>query len=665
MCGSDYNPATMKTTIQIVTDHPTVRFAAKELSHHLRLATGKSATLLRGLGEPGRAGVTFTLGVCEDAGIGRPRGVADDNDWVRIKPVEGGYVLTGSNPRSVLFAVYRYLRELGFRWLRPGSRGVVVPKVRSAVLRGVDVDEKASYKYRTICIEGSCSEQHVLDLIDWQAKQMMNGYFIQFHLGSVFFMRWYAHKGSPYMKPEKMTEAGLTKVAARLEDAIRLRGMNFERMGHGWTCAAMGISGEQGWDRAVDNTVPPDKVDWLAQVNGKKELWGGVAVNTNLNYGNPQVRHAVTDAIVKYAGEHREVNLLHFWLADGSNNHDERPESLNGRPSDYFVDMLNTLDEKLTAAGLATRIVFLIYVDTLWAPVRTTIKNQDRFIIMFAPITRTFLRSFVEPDPTDEKTTEFVRNKLTMPKSAAVNIKYLNDWQKQFKGDGFDFDYHMIWACYYDPNMFTMGRTLHKDIQGLAKIGLHGMNNCQVQRMSFPHNLLMDVAARTLWDRKLSFQQIVDETFTDAFGKDGGAVADVLDGMSKFWLPFFEATYIPDADRKRIAQGQRHMPRLVERNDELRGLVRRNLGRSHGAVKWSWRYLDAYVKLLDLLLPAFESYLKAEPTFRAKLDKAIDYIWKTEKNLHPALDAHMLVGVLGWRTHELEDWLKRNPQGLG
>ena len=32
-----------------------------------------------------------------------------------------GYLLTGSNPRSVLFAVYRYLHAAGFRWVRPGA----------------------------------------------------------------------------------------------------------------------------------------------------------------------------------------------------------------------------------------------------------------------------------------------------------------------------------------------------------------------------------------------------------------------------------------------------------------------------------------------------------------------------------------------------------------
>ncbi len=215
--------------------------------------------------------------------------------------------MAGSNPRSVLFAVYRYLRELGFRWLRPGKRGEVVPKLRSIVLKGADINETASYRYRTITIEGACSFEHVRDLIDWMAKQQMNGYFIQFHLGTIFFKRWYEHRGSKNLKPESLDQKKLEAGVAGIVREIEKRGMNFERMGHGWTCAALGISGEVGWDVSKSDDVPEEKREWLAQITGKCELFGGITLNTNLNYGNPQVRETMTDAIVEYASENREV----------------------------------------------------------------------------------------------------------------------------------------------------------------------------------------------------------------------------------------------------------------------------------------------------------------------------------------------------------------------
>ena len=52
--------------------------------------------------------------------------------------------------------------------------------------------------------------------------------------------------------------------------------------------------------------------------------------------------------------------------------------------------LLNEIDERLTALGLDTRLAFLIYFELLWPPVTQHLKNPDRFILMFAPITRTY-----------------------------------------------------------------------------------------------------------------------------------------------------------------------------------------------------------------------------------------------------------------------------------
>ena len=101
-----------------------------------------------------------------------------------------------------------------------------------------------------------------------------------------------------------------------------------------------------------------------------------------------------------------------------------------------------------------------------------------------------------------------------------------------FKGLGFDFDYHLTWACYFDLAMFTLASVLHRDIRGLADIGLQGLNSCQNQRQSFPHNLGMDVMARTLWNKRQSFARIVKDTFADAYGRDAMAAV----ALCKRWV---------------------------------------------------------------------------------------------------------------------------------
>ena len=66
------------------------------------------------------------------------------------------------------------------------------------------------------------------------------------------------------------------------------------------------------------------------------------------------------------------------------------------RPSDWYMMIMNEVDEKLEAAGLDTRIVFISYVDTLWGPEKFAIKNPKRFSLLYAPISRSYCSSFNE-----------------------------------------------------------------------------------------------------------------------------------------------------------------------------------------------------------------------------------------------------------------------------
>jgi hypothetical protein len=206
---------------------------------------------------------------------------------------------------------------------------------------------------------------------------------------------------------------------------MKKRGMIFHGVGHGWTCEPFGIPG-LGWDDQIYH-VPPESVQYLAMVNGKRELWHGVPLNTNLCYSNQIVRDLVTDEIVKYAEDHSATDILHFWLADGSNNNCECDECIKQRPSDFYVQMLNELDAKLTAKGISTKVVFLIYVDLLWPPISNRIENPDRFILMFAPITRTYSESF-KPGDTLPEIPSYERNKLEFPKDVDKSVAFLKAW---------------------------------------------------------------------------------------------------------------------------------------------------------------------------------------------------------------------------------------------
>ena len=114
----------------------------------------------------------------------------DDSIYINVKNMAG--IITGCNPRAVLIAVYRFLRELGVAWVRPTDDGEIIPEYRITSLN-VEVQEKASYRHRAICIEGDVSYEHVLNMIKWIPRVGMSGYFFQFFIPFRFMDRWYTH----------------------------------------------------------------------------------------------------------------------------------------------------------------------------------------------------------------------------------------------------------------------------------------------------------------------------------------------------------------------------------------------------------------------------------------------------------------------------------------
>jgi len=66
------------------------------------------------------------------------------DDEILIDVKNGSGIVTGANPRAVLIAVYRFLYELGCRWIRPGDDGEVFPerKLCSSIIFGKGVPFK-------------------------------------------------------------------------------------------------------------------------------------------------------------------------------------------------------------------------------------------------------------------------------------------------------------------------------------------------------------------------------------------------------------------------------------------------------------------------------------------------------------------------------------------
>ena len=226
------------------------------------------------------------------------------NDAIRIDVKNAQGVISGNSPRAVLIAAYRFVTELGCSFLFPGKDGELIPSRRFARADfTVSVNETASYRHRSVCIEGAVSYDHVANMIDYLPKVGMNGYFMQFHTPSTFFTRFYNENPNPHLDVSPITDDDVTHMWESLEEEIFLRGLDYHATGHGWTCEPFGIHAT-GWYEQKDEEMPPEALAVMAELNGHRGLYKGVALNTNLCYSNPIVREKMNDAIVDYCRKH-------------------------------------------------------------------------------------------------------------------------------------------------------------------------------------------------------------------------------------------------------------------------------------------------------------------------------------------------------------------------
>lgn len=618
-------------------DTETLNFSAEELKRYIEKIDKKKVSVETSSYEPSLEDVIY-LGTLEEFSLDTPR-VEDANfdDGIHIDFHSNRGIIAGTNDRSILLGVYRFLREIGCRWIRPGKDGEIIPQKDISSV-DINIVEKASYRHRGICIEGAVSYENVYDIIDWAPKVGFNSYFIQFREAFTFFDRWYSHINNPLKEKEPFTVEKAREFVGSLAKEIKKRGLLYHAVGHGWTCEPFGIPG-LGWDR-YEGEIPEDYIKYTAEINGKRGLWEGIPLNTNLCYSNPKVREIITDSIVEYLENHPEMDLLHFWLADGSNNQCECEDCKKALPSDFYVMMLNELDRKLSSKGIDAKIVFLLYVDLLWPPEKERIENPDRFIMMFAPITRSYNDTF-KPIDTSLNIPEYRRNKLIFPKNIEENLAFLREWQKIFKGDSFDFDYHLMWAHYADPGYMKIAKVIYEDIKNLKTIGLNGLISCQIQRVFFPTGFPMYVMASTLWNDTVSFEDLANDYFTSAYGSDGSIVRDYLNKMSLLFEPLSLIRERPPSPS--------FLENLVKIKDilnEIEPTIKRNLSLKPEALSKSWLYLDYHRKMEDKFSVILEALFKGNKDYAMKAWEELKLMLQKEEDvLQPVFDLFEFISI--------------------
>jgi len=603
-----------------------VDFAAEELRKYLRMMMPEIGEVRIAYAPDAEGG--FRLGLMQDLGLDTSdvEDVGED-DIIYIDCSAEGGVIAGDNPCAALIAVYEYLRHNGCRWLMPGVDGEYIPMKDVEPVR---LRHKPSCRYRAHCWEGAVFQEAILDMIDFAPKVGMSSFMLEHADVNWYYEHYYLHlENRANREPEHISKKTATQWKRAAESEIAKRGLRFHNIGHGWTSDP--FSGD--WD---------NNKKYLAELGGKRDFFGGAPVYTNFCMSNREARKIVVDYFVDYCRRHGNTDFMHVWLADMSKNHCECAECRKKTPSDWYVVLLNEMDAALTEAGLDTKIVFIVYVDTTWAPLTERFNNPGRFSMMLAPIGRKYTETLPEKPTEGLSIKPFMLNAMELPGTLEENILYYKEWLKVFPKEGFVFEYHFWRHLFTDPSGIYMARRVHEDVKAYKRVGINGVIEDGTQRPFFPNGFAFYTYARTLYDTSLTFEEIAEDYFSCAYGEDWrefyGYLCELGDAFDMRYMqgemstaPDFSAYYNPE-----VAKKLERVPGITERG---RALMRTHYDNEDRVRTVSSRLIGYHADYCDLIAAAFKAKALGEEDEAVRLiDLAANEFGKREAYIEKYFD---------------------------
>lgn len=621
----------------------TIIYAAEELAKYLNMMDGTSAELI----DFGNADIK--LGLFSDLGLSDD----DVNDAMLDDVVEveicgkKGYI-SGSNERSVLMGVYTYLKSAGCRWVRPGDAGEYIPK-KDMSSHSCSYRKKADYPFRGQCIEGAISFEHVRDTILWLPKINMNLFMIEQIVPYNYMSRWYRHLSNTKWQEEEPPYEQYCEWCLALEHTIKKCGLQFHAMGHGALNEPFGIrhmiSG-QPYD------IPEETKKAFALVKGKRELYKNSPFFTQLCMSREWVQDKVVNWLADYLEEKPYIDFLHFWLADSTNNHCECEDCVKHTPSDLYVQMLNKLDALLTERGNPAKIIFIMYTDTLWAPVKEKLNNPRRFIMTTACHSNNGYSN--EHAPEMQK---WERNNYKASNALPHVLNFVDGWKRAFDGPKFLYEYYLYTSHFADPGYMFLSRRIANNVKKLHLTGFDGIMSDQTQRAYFPTALPDTVVGEFLFDTSLDIEAFIDGYINDCYGEDAPLAKQYLETLSSVFeydsinarkSIVAEDTGATDVLAKKAAifgdeaLGDR-IADTANMIDEFADVVKKNLLSAKDKCHIeSWKLLSyhgEYCKYFAKIL--FAMSRKDEAGAREKLAEAVDFLSGIEREIHPYFDLHL------------------------
>jgi hypothetical protein len=363
------------------------------------------------------------------------------------------------------------------------------------------------------------------------------------------------------------------------------------------------------------------------------------------------VRKNLVDWLVSYIEKKPYIDLLHVWLGDAVNNHCECEECLKKSPTDHYIILLNELDAALSAKRINTKIVFIMYTDTLWPPKLERFINPDRFILTTA-VGKSLSHTFKQKPDLIDLPKQDIRN---YPGSfgLAGAISFLEAWKPYFSGEAFVYEYYLYTKHFADPGYTLMARYMATDAKNVKSLGFDGIMSDQTQRSFFPNGLPLSMLGEALYDVSLDESKYSDEYYEGCYGESWRDAKSYLEAITYAFDPdksnafidvVVEDTGVGDVEAERakatVESTLRLLSRVPEITNSFSGTVARNIASATDACrKKSWELLSLHLDYCNRFAEIKAEVVRGNfADAKDLINSLVNDLFKIEDDIHPQLD---------------------------
>ena len=460
-------------------------------------------------------------------------------DSFALKSAQGKLFISGSNPRSVLFGVYEYLKKAGFDFLYPGKEGEIIPENPEFTLDGFDVFEEASRTFRGIAARPDVNNlQEGYDLISFMAKNKYNLFFMEGYdddrpgdeysvIDGVHPLQHVEHALKDKSWEERRDIALKQKT---MVDEARRHGLLIERAGHGWN---YGVPEHYGKNHGLS----PDEAKAELKAKGKVNKQAEVAVSTwfQICISKEEVREIYADHIISYLKKHKdEIDVAAIWMGDGYDNKCQCEECIKQPFSDMYLDIFRRVASRAKEELPGMMLEVLVYFETLEPPTHNYLEGLDNVVMNLAVWRHCYFHKLDDPACRLEDWEPDYRHNRThdVPNDKRL-INYdqympFEGWRKVVGNDipTLLFTYNTL-AKGPDRYFMTYDLTLlAAHLNDYDRHNFDGMVNCQCHcSWDKPTGLQLYGAARILWNKfDNDPEKIRRELFEKLFGEKSDLV---------------------------------------------------------------------------------------------------------------------------------------------